>query len=824
MAVIRDSLWVAEDIVPAGSSGVEQTFTQDVTAFTTDPNDPVPSYFDPALGFQTAWLKIVPTYRVRLELDTTGSDDPTAITLFTWDGGSTFVELDMSDSGTLFPAILEVGTTYLVQVSQQSAVGATEITVHATFTRYRGKLMLLGVGGGAAFTSIRQFDLGGIGVMTSWRPFDILCPLVSKTSNRPFDIQGTVGITSIRPFDMGTGGLLVTSARPFDVVNETDGQNIWPIVYVPPSVEPVNCVQVITISATGGWFTLTFDGSTTGAIDRDATPGEVQAALETLPNIASGDVLVTAGSYRVEFTGAYAGMPVPQIGITSYLTGPSVVAVTTVQQPGLASGAAAELPGIQVYDKAGSRLGSILNFSVGDPPSRAVNFRGAFSFTVPRVLVDATSGATYPNPDVFLLPEDVVVRGDRLLVLGDSSRPADPWGGVITNTEWTDGSVIVQCADVMDLLSTPQLPEDNVARATQAILISENTLARDIVWVLMNHANTWYGANGEVLWGVDATGYKTFFGYETLTGDVESALAMVVERTFGEWCWRIELTPTSMRPVIVWRDSFIATAGPDLFDGPDGNVVAGPSLSVELTSVVNAIRITGSVTTIESKIPEGATALPYPELIPVAEVWLPTEGYRRRFNSSGAGILLNIEVPFTLEESTQDELAAIEEAKRRALFESFIHAFHAQFGRPWHDEWSWAGGNGNDEPDEDEDFERKLTADLWVHYRALAISAVPTTVLGDDLSAANPLAVVMKGTSTGTASPTKPTTAPTRNYTVRSGDTLWAIAGRYYGNPLLWPVLYALNKEVIDRTARAHGYTSNFAHWIFPGEVLKVPA
>jgi hypothetical protein len=811
MAAVQDSLWVAEDIVLGGSEGVTQTWTDDVSAFTVDVNDP--EWSPGNQGVRTAWLKVVAPHREGLSITESGG---VIVGVFSWDGSSTPVKVA---SAVASLTVSVPAGIYLVGVS-----AATTLNLGVTFARSRGGMLLRGVGGaGGVFASSRPFDLGGIGVMTSWRPFDVLCPLVSKRSNRPFDIQGTVGITSTRPFDMGTGGLLVTSPRPFDVINETDGQNIWPIVYVPPSVEPVNCVQVIVVSATGGWFTLTFDGSTTGAIDWDATPGEVQAALETLPNIASGDVLVT-GSYRVEFTGAYAGMPVPLIGITSYLTGPSVVAATTMQQPGLASGAAAELPGIQVYDKAGSRLGSIHNFSVGDPPSRAVNFRGAFSFTVPRVLVDSTSGATYPNPDVFLLPEDVVVRGDRLLVLGDSSRPADPWGGVITNTEWTDGSVIVQCADVMDLLSTPQLPEDNIARATQAILIPDDTLARDIVWVLMNHANTWYGANGEVLWGVDATGNKTFFGYETITGDVESALAMVVERTFGEWCWRIELTPTSMRPVIVWRDSFIATAGPDLFDGPDGNVVAGPSLSVELTSVVNAIRITGSVTTIESKIPEGATALPYPELIPVAEVWLPTEGYRRRFNSSGAGILLNIEVPFTLEESTQDELAAMEEAKRRALFESFIHAFHAQFGRPWHDEWSWAGGNGNDEPDEDEDFERKLTADLWVHYRSLAISAVPTTVLGDDLSAANPLAVVMKGTSTGTASPTKPTTAPTRNYTVRSGDTLWAIAGRYYGNPLLWPVLYALNKEVIDRTARAHGYTSNFAHWIFPGEVLKVPA
>lgn len=820
MAVLRDSLWVAEDIVPGGVQGVPQTFVADVSAFTTDVNDPViPTWPPDDHGFQTAWLKAIAPFPVVLELDATASTELCTLVVWEWDGVTAVWVTSQDDS---LRRTVRAGT-YLICVSQWVDHVSVTVSLDVTFTRARGTMLLRGVGqaGGGLFSTTRQFDLGGIGGMTSWRPFDVLCPLVVGHSNRPFDIQGTVGISSARPFDMGTGGLLVTSPRPFDVIDATDGQPIYPVVFVPPSVEPVNAVQRITVVATGGQFTLSFGGFTTGGIAWNATPGDVQAALETLPNIDPGDVVVRSGSYLVEFSGQYTGQPVPQITLTNYLTGPSVVAVTSTVTPGMASGAAVELPGIQVYDVAGRRLGSITTFTVTGPPSRAVAFRGSFSFTVPRLLVDPTTGSLYANPDLDLIPDDVNVRGDRLVVFGDSSRPTDPWGGVMTSAEWTDGAVIVQCADVMDLLATPQLPEENVARATQAILVPENTLARNIVAVLMNHANTWYGANGEVLWGVDATGNKTFFGYETLTGNVEGALALVVERTFGEWCWRIELTPTSMRPVLVWRDSFAATAGAALTDGPEGNVVAGPALSLDETTIVNAIRLTGSVTQVLSKIPEGATALPYPELIPVAEVWLPTEGYRRRFSPTGAGILMNIEVPFTLEQATQDELAAAEEAKRRALFESFIHAFHSQFGRPWHDEWSWAGGNGNDEPAEDEDFERKLTADLWIHYRALAVNAVePPT---GDISGTEPIAVVMKGTSKGVVAPKPPPAGHYHNYTVRSGDTLWAIAARFYGNPLKWPTLYALNKAVIDRTARAHGFTSNFAHWIFPGEVLKVP-
>lgn len=55
-----------------------------------------------------------------------------------------------------------------------------------------------------------------------------------------------------------------------------------------------------------------------------------------------------------------------------------------------------------------------------------------------------------------------------------------------------------------------------------------------------------------------------------------------------------------------------------------------------------------------------------------------------------------------------------------------------------------------------------------------------------------------------------------RTHTVRSGDTLWAIAGG-----LKWPALYARNASVIEAAARAHGRSNSAGgHWIYPGTVL----
>jgi formate--tetrahydrofolate ligase len=50
----------------------------------------------------------------------------------------------------------------------------------------------------------------------------------------------------------------------------------------------------------------------------------------------------------------------------------------------------------------------------------------------------------------------------------------------------------------------------------------------------------------------------------------------------------------------------------------------------------------------------------------------------------------------------------------------------------------------------------------------------------------------------------------TELYTVVGGDTFWALAGKYLGNPYLWPQLWEKNQYVRD------------AHWIYPGDPLVV--
>jgi hypothetical protein len=115
---------------------------------------------------------------------------------------------------------------------------------------------------------------------------------------------------------------------------------------------PTNEVQTLTITGTptGGTFRLSFRSVTTGTIAYNATAAAVQAALEALSTIGSGNVACAGGPLpgspvTITFQGQLAAQDVPLIAInTPAFTGGTTPAATVVQTTA----------GLGLYDPLGS--------------------------------------------------------------------------------------------------------------------------------------------------------------------------------------------------------------------------------------------------------------------------------------------------------------------------------------------------------------------------------------------------------------------------------------------------------------------------------------
>lgn len=73
------------------------------------------------------------------------------------------------------------------------------------------------------------------------------------------------------------------------------------------------------------------------------------------------------------------------------------------------------------------------------------------------------------------------------------------------------------------------------------------------------------------------------------------------------------------------------------------------------------------------------------------------------------------------------------------------------------------------------------------------------------------LAITLPVVSTSYAQ-TPPQEPPVGQHTVSRGETLWALAARYLGNPFSWPRIHELNRTLVPDP-----------HWIFPGQLLQIP-
>jgi hypothetical protein len=104
--------------------------------------------------------------------------------------------------------------------------------------------------------------------------------------------------------------------------------------------------------------------------------------------------------------------------------------------------------------------------------------------------------------------------------------------------------------------------------------------------------------------------------------------------------------------------------------------------------------------------------------------------------------------------------------------------------------------------------------------KTLTVAALTLTAL----AAVSPLVLAADGSTGASTRPPKnlkqvgdhwtpwdPPQPTAESYAIQSGDTLWDLAGKWLGDPHLWPQIWDQNRYILD------------SHWIYPGDPLAVP-
>ena len=99
---------------------------------------------------------------------------------------------------------------------------------------------------------------------------------------------------------------------------------------------PETPVQVVTVTATGGTFTLTYSGQQTGPLPFDLSADVLRGALEALSRIGAGNVDVsgpTGGPFELRFGGALEGRNIEVVEPDDEALEGSVSVTTLVPSP-----------------------------------------------------------------------------------------------------------------------------------------------------------------------------------------------------------------------------------------------------------------------------------------------------------------------------------------------------------------------------------------------------------------------------------------------------------------------------------------------------------
>ena len=118
-----------------------------------------------------------------------------------------------------------------------------------------------------------------------------------------------------------------------------------------------------------------------------------------------------------------------------------------------------------------------------------------------------------------------------------------------------------------------------------------------------------------------------------------------------------------------------------------------------------------------------------------------------------------------------------------------------------------------------------INVDVYIKdYQASAAGAFGDIYYQLEFQELREVEVIKTTPSSETTTAKERTAQQPQTYTIVTGDTLWGIAQKFYGDGNKWSDIYNTNKEIIESTAKERGKkSSENGWWIFPGVKLTIP-
>jgi len=184
----------------------------------------------------------------------------------------------------------------------------------------------------------------------------------------------------------------------------------------------VDEVQTISSTATGGTFTMSFGGQTTGALNWNSTAAQIDTALEALSTIGAGNVTCAGGPLAADVTVTFAG--------TLAGTDAALITVDNTNMTGGTASVAETTPGRAVQGVLGSTAtASLLNGQI-----RITDTASGYSRSDLTMAYSGDGTLTMPGYFEMLTVGGEEVKGVNIMVF-DSQGGKHVFSGALVRTD-----------------------------------------------------------------------------------------------------------------------------------------------------------------------------------------------------------------------------------------------------------------------------------------------------------------------------------------------------------------------------------------------------